>query len=153
VTALRRCDGFTLIEILMVILICGILAGLALPAFLSQKDKATDARAQVDVRTAQTAMDVYRTDNGGYDCGASATCIDELRKIESSLPTTGLSVNGFTGTGNAAPDAYRATAEGAEQRTFWAAQQPGRREHGCALNGAPRPGTCHVPAGETTGSW
>src|SRR3954447_11689826 len=136
----------------MVIVICGILAAIAIPSFLSQKDKATDAKAQVDIRTAQTAMDVYRTDAGGYDCGTSASCVDELHKIESSVPTTGLSINAFDGTGDAAQNGFRATAQGGEQRSFWAAQQPGQREHGCALNGAPRPGECRVPAGAATGS-
>ena len=137
----------------MVIVICGVLAAIAIPSFLSQKDKATDAKAQVDIRTAQTAMDVYRTDTGGYDCGSSSACVDELHKIEDSVPTTGLAVNGFDGTGNAAANAFRATAVGGENRTFWAAQQPGQREHGCALNGAPRPGSCRVAAGAPTGSW
>jgi prepilin-type N-terminal cleavage/methylation domain-containing protein len=153
VRSLRSSDGFTLIEILMVIVICGILAAIALPAFLSQKDKATDAKAQVDARTAQTAMGVYRTDTGSYACGSSASCVTELRRIESTVPATGLGINGFDGTGDAASDAFRATAAGGEQRTFWAAEQPGQHARGCALNGAPRAGRCRVTAGAPTGSW
>jgi prepilin-type N-terminal cleavage/methylation domain-containing protein len=153
VPSLRSSDGFTLVEILMVIVICGILAGIALPAFLSQKDKATDAAAKVDVRTAQTAMDVYRTEQGDYACGDSASCVVELRKIEAALPASGVGINDFDGTGNATAGAFRATAPGGDQRTFWAAQQPGQRTRGCALNGAPRAGSCRVAAGAGTGSW
>jgi type II secretory pathway pseudopilin PulG len=137
----------------MVIVICGVLAAIALPAFLSQKQKATDAKAQADVRTAQTAMDVYRTETGSYSCGSAAACADELHKIEDSLPTTGVGISDFDGSGDAAPDAFRATAVGGEDRTFWAAQRPGQQTHGCELNGAPRAGSCRVAPGAPDGSW
>ncbi len=58
--------GFTLIELLVVILIIGILAAIALPAFLNQRGKAQDTEAKEQVRTAQTAMESYYTDNQSY---------------------------------------------------------------------------------------
>ena len=58
--------GFTLIELLVVILIIGILAAIALPAFLNQRAKAQDSEAKSSVRTAQTAMETYYTDNQKY---------------------------------------------------------------------------------------
>ena len=64
--------GFTLIELLVVILIIGILAAIALPAFLNQREKAQDAEAKSGVRTAQTAMETYYTDNQAYT-GADVT--------------------------------------------------------------------------------
>ena len=72
--------GFTLIELLVVILIIGILAAIAIPSFLSQKDKAGDASAKSYVRNMQTAEETYFTDNSTY----TATVAD-LRTIEPVL--------------------------------------------------------------------
>jgi type II secretory pathway pseudopilin PulG len=74
-----------LIELLVVILILGILAVVALPTFLSQKNKATDAAAKELVRTAQTATEVFSTDHRGSYSGMS---IAELRAVEPAISDT-----------------------------------------------------------------
>jgi type IV pilus assembly protein PilA len=61
----REESGFTLIELLVVMLILGILAAIAIPAFLNQREKGQDADAKADVRTVETAMETYATDNDG----------------------------------------------------------------------------------------
>jgi type IV pilus assembly protein PilA len=76
--------GFTLIELLVVILIIGILAAIALPAFLGQRTKAQDTAAKTQIRTMQTAMETYYTDNQKYD-GAD---LKALQNIEPSLKDT-----------------------------------------------------------------
>ena len=73
--------GFTLIELLVVILIIGILAAIALPAFLGQRTKAQDTEAKTQIRTMQTAIETYYTDNQDYT-GASLAA---LKVIEPSL--------------------------------------------------------------------
>jgi type IV pilus assembly protein PilA len=72
--------GFTLIELLVVILIIGILAAIAIPSFLSQKDKANDASAKSYARNLQTAQETYFTDNNTY-----ATALSSLVTIEPAL--------------------------------------------------------------------
>jgi type IV pilus assembly protein PilA len=89
--------GFTLIELLVVILIIGILAAIAIPSFLGQRTKGQDAKAKSDVRTAQTAMETYFTDNQTY---ATAT-VAKLQAVEptladaSGLALAGLGVNTY----------------------------------------------------------
>ena len=75
-------SGFTLVEILVVILIFGLLAAVVIPSFLGQRDKARDADAKVRVRTAQTAIETYATEHDGEYADANA---DELQKVEGAL--------------------------------------------------------------------
>ena len=75
--------GFTLVELLVVMLILGLLAAIAIPSFFNQRDKARDADAKAAVRTAQTAMETYATDNGSN--GYTGADVDALVAIEETL--------------------------------------------------------------------
>jgi type IV pilus assembly protein PilA len=85
-------EGFTLVELLVVMLILGILAAIAIPSFFAQRDKATDAEAKSAAKTAQTAIETYATENGGSYLGATPAI---LEGIEETLPSTGLDVTGL----------------------------------------------------------
>ena len=58
--------GFTLIEILLVVIIIGILAGLAIPRFAGRTRDAEVAAARTDVDRISTAISLYELDNGEY---------------------------------------------------------------------------------------
>ena len=77
--------GFTLIELLVVILIIGILAAIAIPSFLNQRTKATDTEAKTAVKTAQTAMETYFTDNQTY-AGATAAALKAIEPTLTDVP-------------------------------------------------------------------
>jgi type IV pilus assembly protein PilA len=74
-----------LIELLVVILIIGILAAIAIPSFLSQKSKASDAQAKTLAHAAQTAAETLATDNSGNYSKVSPA---ELKLYEVSIQTT-----------------------------------------------------------------
>jgi general secretion pathway protein G len=58
--------GFTLIEIMVVVVILAVLGALVVPNILDKVDQARVTRAQSDIRAIQTAMDLYRLDNFKY---------------------------------------------------------------------------------------
>jgi prepilin-type N-terminal cleavage/methylation domain-containing protein len=62
----RRTLGFTLIELLVVVAIIGILAAIAIPNLLEAQVRAKSARAQSDLRTVGTALEMYAVDEDAY---------------------------------------------------------------------------------------
>lgn len=62
----RSEGGFTLIELLVVIIIIAILAAIAIPMYLSQRQKGWESNAKSDLRNAAVAQESYFTDNDGY---------------------------------------------------------------------------------------
>jgi type IV pilus assembly protein PilA len=85
-------SGFTLVELLVVMLILGILAAIAIPTFFNQRDKARDSDAKVGARTAETAMETYATENGGNYGTVPATTEARLITIEPTLQASRLEV-------------------------------------------------------------
>lgn len=86
-------SGFTLVELLVVMLILGLLAAIAIPAFFNQRDKARDSEAKSAVRTAQTSIETYATDNDGSYAGAvsdpTGADPNSLQAVEESLENVG----------------------------------------------------------------
>jgi general secretion pathway protein G len=58
--------GFTLIEIMVVIVILGILATLIIPRFMGREEEARRTVARVQIESMETALKLYKLDNGVY---------------------------------------------------------------------------------------
>ena len=69
-------DGFTLIELMVVVLIIAILIAIAIPTFLGAQDRARDRGAQSDLRNALTAAKTVATDHSGYFLKDDTTNLD-----------------------------------------------------------------------------
>ncbi len=74
-------DGFTLVELLVVILILGIVAAIAVPAFLNQRTKSQDAETKVYLVATQKALEIWHTEHDSYE-GADVAA---LARIEPAL--------------------------------------------------------------------
>ena len=62
----RRSAGFTLVEIMVVVVILGILAVLIVPRVLGRSDEARQAAAKHDIATIMQSLKLYHLDNGRY---------------------------------------------------------------------------------------
>ncbi len=58
--------GFTLIEIMVVVIIIGLLAAVIVPQVINKVDEARISKAKADIQSLETALTMYRLDNSKY---------------------------------------------------------------------------------------
>ncbi|MHB8403810.1 MAG: type II secretion system major pseudopilin GspG [Gammaproteobacteria bacterium] len=62
----RQLSGFTLIEVMVVVVILGILASIIVPKIMDKPDEARIVKAKQDIRAVQSALEMYKLDNYVY---------------------------------------------------------------------------------------
>lgn len=80
----RAQRGFTLIEIMVVVVILGVLGALVLPNLMGRPDHAKLTAARTDIQSIATALEIYRLDNGRYPTTAQG--LEALVKRPSLAP-------------------------------------------------------------------
>jgi len=64
--SVRRRFGFTLLELVVVIIVLGLLAGIVAPQVISRLSEAKSTTARTQIEALSVALDGYRLDNGSY---------------------------------------------------------------------------------------
>ena len=76
-----RCHGFTMLELLMVVIIIGVLATLAVPQYMGFVEKARATEAVSSMSALRTAQNLYKLENGEYS--------GNINKLAIEVPTSG----------------------------------------------------------------
>jgi type IV pilus assembly protein PilA len=139
-------QGFTLVEILVVILIVALLCAIAIPIFTNQQDKGADAEAKVGVEAAARAVEACGVDsNGRYDNPGDPCDKAAILEIEPTLAD----LDWRLGEPDLGSDGYKVTvrSERAPDEIYFSIQRlsDGTFDHQCEvgtqeLGGCPHPG-------------
>jgi prepilin-type N-terminal cleavage/methylation domain-containing protein len=109
---LRNTKGFTLIELMIVVVIIGILAAIAIPNFISMQDRARESSVKANMHTAQLAMEDFAVQSDGVYATAEADATPGGDTVQDLCPNDLYPDNPFTNATSA--PAWGASADGNE---------------------------------------
>ncbi|WP_285821113.1 prepilin-type N-terminal cleavage/methylation domain-containing protein [Cellulosimicrobium sp. Marseille-Q4280] len=137
-TLAKKEAGFTLTELLVVIVIIGILAAVAIPMYLNQQNKAHDAAVKSDITNAALAADAYYVDDLEYPTTAAGFANDN----GAPLASPGTSYVAFVG-----PQNYVIYGKSKSNTVFRYDRSSGDGAQPTSLTALP--GTASAPTGDT----
>jgi len=86
----RRNSGFTLIELMIVVVILGLLATVVMPRILNRPEQARRMKAKIDIRNIESALALFKTDTGRFP-----TTSEGLQALVSNPGIDGYSPDGY----------------------------------------------------------
>jgi type IV pilus assembly protein PilA len=146
-------EGFTLIELMVVVLIIAILIAIAIPTFLGARQRAQDRAAQSNVRNAFTAEKTFYTDGQAYTGTAASVAAIEpsltYTTAAASLAATGNLVYVAASTTTTANDTVTLGALSGSGKCFWLQDNTATGTKYATTTASP----CAVPGTISGSSW
>jgi type IV pilus assembly protein PilA len=147
---LNRDEGFTLIELMVVVMIIAVLIAIAIPSFLGFRKSAQDRSAQAELRNVLLSEKAFWLDNGTYTETAADILAFEPNANMNADPALGVTAD-LNGADSDIVCLTR-TAESGNSFSLWESSTAGTWYGATDLTGADCPGA-GAPAGYTQGGW
>jgi type IV pilus assembly protein PilA len=142
-------EGFTLIELMVVVMIIAVLIAIAIPSFLGFRKSAQDRSAQSDIRNVLLSEKAYWLEHGDYTQTAGDITALEPNAVINASPAVGVYID-LNGASNDVVCIVR-TADSGNSFSIWESATGGTYYGSTNLSGADCPAA--APAGYSQGGW
>lgn len=105
----KKMNGFTLLEVVITLTVLGIIAGLAVPSYLSSIESARTNEARVNLNVIHMGQKLFRLNNGQFWNGGATTVPNANTALGTDMSAVFYTTINVTSNGAALPSSYTAT--------------------------------------------